>query len=79
MKKNKISFYPKISLICTDGSTIKTNFLYFKDDVFIKPDVKSNALWLPKIENIELDELSSKSSKFEKYRFDFESLVPRSY
>lgn len=77
MKNNRISFYPEISLICTDGSTIKTNFLYFKDDFYINPDIKSNSLWLPEIENTELDELSSKSSKFQKYKFNFNSLIKK--
>ena len=75
MKKNKLPFYPEISLICTDGSTIQTNFLYFKDDFYLNPDIKSNASWLPELENAELDGLSSKSSKFKKYEFNFESLV----
>ena len=77
MKKNKLPFYPKISLICTDGSTIETNFLYSKDDFYINPDLKSNTLWLPEIENTELDGLQSKSSKFDKYSFSFESLITK--
>tara|TARA_R110001592_G_scaffold150202_5_gene376018 strand:+ start:3633 stop:3872 length:240 start_codon:yes stop_codon:yes gene_type:complete len=75
MKKNKIPFYPQISLICTDGSTIQTNFLYYKEDFYINPDIKSNTLWLPEVENINLEGLSSKSSKFKKYEFNFESLI----
>jgi hypothetical protein len=75
MKKNKIPFYPQVFLICTDGSTIETNFLYFKSAFYIKPDTKSNNLWLPELENIDLDSLSSKSSKFDKYKFNFESLI----
>ena len=77
MKKNKIPFYPKISLICTDGSTTKTNFLYSKNDFYINPDIKSNPLWLPEIENTELDGLHSKSTKFDKFQFSFQSLVKK--
>ena len=75
MKKNKIPFYPQTFLICTDGSTIETNFLYSKNALYIKPDIKSNKLWLPEVENISLDSLSNKSSKFDKYEFDFKSLI----
>jgi hypothetical protein len=77
MKKKKIPFYPQIPLICTDGSTIETNFLYFKDDFYINPDLKSNSLWLPKLNSVELEKLSSKSSKFDKYNFNFESLIKK--
>jgi hypothetical protein len=75
MKKTKIPFYPKISLICTDGSTTQTNFLCFKDDFYINPDIKSNNAWLPNRVSVDLDELSNKSSKFRKYEFDFECLI----
>jgi hypothetical protein len=75
MKKKITSFYPQIALIGTDGSTIQTNFVCYKDDFYIKPDVKSNSLWLPKVENAELEGLSNKSSKFKKYEFNFASLV----
>ncbi len=75
MKKNKIPYYPEISLICTDGSTIKTNFLYSKDDFYINPDIKSNSLWLPEVKNTELEGLSSKSTKYENYEFNFKSLL----
>ncbi len=77
MKKQKLPFYPQISLICTDGSTLPTTFLYFKDGFYVNPDIKSNPLWLPEIENTELETLSSKSSKFEKYEFNFESLIKK--
>jgi hypothetical protein len=77
MKKNKLPFYPRVSFICTDGSTIETNFLHFKDAFYIKPDIKSNNLWLPKLENIDLNSLSSKSSKFDNYEFNFESLISK--
>jgi hypothetical protein len=76
MKKQIISFYPQISLIGTDGSTIPTNFIYYKEDFYINPDIKSNTLWLPELNKAELEGLSTKSSKFEKYDFNFESLVP---
>ena len=75
MKKNKIPFYPQISLICTDGSTIQTNFLYSKDDFYINPDIKSNPLWLPEVKTTELEGLSSKSTKYANYEFNFKSLI----
>jgi hypothetical protein len=75
MQNNKIPYYPKTTLICTDGSTINTTFLYSKDDFYLNPDIKSNNIWLPEIDAIELEGLSGKSSKFENYEFDFESLV----
>ena len=75
MKKNKVPLYPKINLICTDGSTIQSNFLYSKDDSYINPDIRSNLTWLPENMDIELDGLSGRSSKYKKYEFNFESLV----
>jgi hypothetical protein len=75
MKKNKIPFYPQVYLICTDGSTIQTTFLYFKDNFYINPDIKSNNFWLPEFETGRLEKLYSQSSKFDKYEFNFESLV----
>jgi hypothetical protein len=72
MKKNKTPFYPQISLICTDGSTIQTNFLQDKDDIYLNPDLKSNALWLPYVEKAGLKVLSS---RLQKYDFNFESLI----
>jgi hypothetical protein len=75
MKKNKIPFHPQIALICTDGSTIQTDFVHYKNEFYIKPDIKSNSLWLPELDNAELEGLSSKSSKFKNYEFNFESLV----
>jgi hypothetical protein len=75
MKRNKIPYYTEINLICTDGSTIKSNFLYDKDDIYLNPDIKSNNLWLPELMNIEVQSLSDKSTKYDNYEFDFESLV----
>jgi hypothetical protein len=75
MKKKITSFYPQIILIGTDGSTVESNFVSYKDDFYIKPDVKSNTLWLPKVENVELEGLANKSSKFKKYQFNFASLI----
>jgi hypothetical protein len=75
MKKKKIPFYPKIYFVCTDGSTIQNDFLYYKDDFYLNPDIKSNALWLPEIEGADLEKLSHKSTKFAKYEFNFKSLI----
>ena len=77
MQRNKIPYYPKIQLICTDGSTLNTNFLYNKDDFYINPDLKSNNVWLPEIQNIELDVLSGKSKKYANYKFDFKNLITK--
>jgi hypothetical protein len=77
MKKNKIPYFPETSIICTDGSTLKTNFLYSKEDFYINPDIKSNSMWLPEIDNFELEGLSNKSSKFDQYEFNFESLIKK--
>lgn len=77
MKKNKLPFYPKIYTICTDGSTINTNYIYKKEDVYLNPDIKSNNIWLPELTDKELENLSDKSSKFENYDFNFESLIKK--
>jgi hypothetical protein len=75
MKKTQIPFYPEIDIVCTDGSTIKTTFLYEKTDLYMNPDIKSNPIWLPDTEEIDLDDFSKKSTKFKKYEFDFGDLV----
>jgi hypothetical protein len=75
MKRNKIPYHPKLPLICTDGSTFESNFPYYKDELFINPDIKSNTLWLPAVKDAELKKISNKSSKFINYDFNFESLI----
>ena len=75
MKKTNIPYYPETTLICTDGSTIPVTFPYTKQDFYINPDIKSNPIWLPDLQEVELEGISDKSSKFENYAFDFESLI----
>ena len=75
MKRSKIPYYPSTTIICTDGSTLNVDFPYVKNDFYINPDIKSNPIWLPMTTDIELDGLANKSTKFEKYEFNFESLV----
>ena len=75
MKNNKALLFSKSILICTDGSTLNIPFIYSREDIGLNPDIKSSMIWLPESTNLDLDELADRSTKFKKYKFNFESLV----
>ena len=75
MKNNKALLFSKSILICTDGSTLNIPFIYPREDIGLNPDIKSSMIWLPESTNLDLDELADRSTKFKKYKFNFESLV----
>ena len=75
MKNSKTLLFSKSILICTDGSTLNIPYIYPREDIRLNPDIKSNMIWLPESINLDLDELGGRSTKFKKYKFNFESLV----
>jgi len=75
MKNSKTLLFSKSILICTDGSTLTIPFIYPREDIGLNPDIKSSMIWLPESTNFDLDELGNRSTKFEKFKFNFETLV----
>ena len=78
MKNNKNPLKSTTTYVLTDGSTINASFVYNREEFFANPDIKSNLIWLPEDTESTLGALSTeRSSKFDQYGFDFESLVSK--
>lgn len=75
MKNNKTAKFTPALIVCTDGSTLRAPFIYSREEISLNPDIKSSSPWLPESNNLELEGLAGRSTKFEKYQFNFGSLV----
>ena len=67
----------KSVLLCTDGSTLNVSFIYPREDIAFNPDLKSHLTWLPESTQIEVEGLSSRSTKLDHYNFNFTELLTK--
>ena len=77
MKRIKTTPEYSTQVICTDGSSLKMDYLFAKNDVFLITDLKNNPLYISPYKT-NLKQESRVKVKQKSLQFDFMKLVKKS-